>query len=161
MEQSVIDAMNDQINFEFHSAFIYLNLSLVMEDKNYKGYSEWLARHYQEEIDHAKQFIDFLHMRGVKPTLKNIEMAEVNVTEPLDVAKLVLEHERKVSASIYKIHDVAKKAYDYATEIFMHEFIKEQIDEEHVTREIVDKFTLAGDSLAARVTIDRELAANQ
>lgn len=158
MEQSVIDAMNEQINLEFHSAFIYLNLSLIMEDKNYKGYSQWLVRHYQEEVQHAQQFIDFMHMRGVKPSLKNIEMLELSISEPLEVAQLVLEHERKVSASIYKIHDVAKRAYDYATEIFMHDFIKEQIDEEHVTREIVDKFTLAGDNVAARITVDRELA---
>lgn len=159
MEQKVIDVLNEQINFELHSAYLYLGLSLEMEDKNYKGYSKWLSAHHDEELEHAKAFIDFMHKRGVKPTLHQIEMADTNYSEPLEVAKAVLEHEQKVSQKIYKIHDIAKQANDYATEIFMHKFIEEQTEEEDVTREIVDQFTLAGDNIGARMIIDRELGA--
>ena len=65
--------------------------------------------------------------------------------------------EKKVTERIYKIHDVAKKSDDYATEIFMHQFINEQIEEEELALDIVDNFTLAGDNIAAKITIDREL----
>lgn len=157
MDQKVMDALNEQINFELYSAYLYLGLSLAMEDMNYKGYSAWLADHHDEELSHAKAFIDFMHKRGVKPTLHNIEMAEVTQIKPLEVAKVVLEHEQKVSQRIYKIHDVAKQADDYATEIFMHQFIEEQTEEEDVTREIVDQFTLAGENISAQMIIDREL----
>lgn len=157
MDKRVIDALNEQINFELHSGFLYLGLSLAMEENNYKGYSKWLASHYEEELSHAKEFIDFMHKRGVKPTLHKIEMAEADFAAPLEVAQLVLEHEQMVSQRIYKIHDLAKQANDYATEIFMHEFIAEQTEEEDVTRDIVDQFTLAGDNISARMIIDREL----
>lgn len=157
MDQKLMDALNEQINFELYSAYLYLGLSLAMEDMNYKGYSVWLADHHDEELSHAKAFIDFMHKRGVKPTLHNIEMAEVTQTKPLEVAKVVLEHEQKVSQRIYKIHDVAKQSDDYATEIFMHQFIEEQTEEENVTREIVDQFTLAGENISAQMIIDREL----
>lgn len=157
MDQKILEALNDQINFELYSAYLYLGLSLAMEDKNYKGYSLWLAKHHEEELAHAKAFIDFMHKRGVKPTLHDIEMAEVNQCEPLEVAQAVLEHEQKVSQKIYEIHDLAKQADDYATEIFMHQFIAEQTEEEDITREIVDQFTLARDNISAKMMIDREL----
>lgn len=161
MEQKVMEALNEQINFELYSGYLYLGLSLAMEDKNYKGYAKWLAEHYEEELSHAKDFIDFMHKRGVKPTLHQIEMADANYTEPLEVAKAVLEHEQKVSQRIYKIHDLAKQADDYATEIFMHQYIAEQTEEEDLTREIVDQFTLAGDNISARMIIDRELGSGK
>ena len=161
MEPKVMEALNEQINFELYSGYLYLGLSLAMEDKNYKGYSKWLAEHYEEELSHAKDFIDFMHKRGVKPTLHQIEMADANYAEPLEVAKAVLEHEQKVSQRIYKIHDLAKQADDYATEIFMHQFIAEQTEEEDLTREIVDQFTLAGDNISARMIIDRELGSSK
>lgn len=158
MEKKVIEALNEQINFELYSAYIYLNLSLLMEEKNYKGYSAFLAKHHEEELDHAKQFIDYMHKRGVKPTLKDIQMKDFSDMEPVDVAKVVLEHEMKVTKRIFEIHDVSKNEDDYATEIFMHQFIEEQIEEEDLAREIVDKFTLACDNLAARLIVDKELA---
>lgn len=157
MDKKVVEALNEQINFELYSAYLYLGLSLAMEEQNYKGYSAWLSEHHEEEIAHAKDFISYMHKRGVKPTLHNIEMAEANQTDPLDVAKAVLEHEQKVSQRIYKIHDLAKQADDYATEIFMHQYIVEQTEEENLTREIVDQFTLACDNISARMIIDREL----
>ena len=64
-----------------------------------------------------------------------------------------------MTARIYKIHDISKKADDYATEIFMHQFISEQIEEEDITKEIFDSFTLAGDSVAAKLAVDRSLEA--
>lgn len=158
MEKKVIEALNEQINFELYSAYIYLNLSLLMEEKNYKGYSAFLAKHYEEELEHAKQFIDYMHKRGVKPTLKDIRMEEFSDMEPVEVAKIVLEHEMQVTKRIFDIHDVSKNEDDYATEIFMHQFIEEQIEEEDLAREIVDNFTLACDNLAARMIVDKELS---
>lgn len=156
-DPKVIEALNDQLNFELYSGYLYLGLSLAMEDCNYKGYSAWLAAYHEEELDHAKQFISYMHKRGVKPTLRTIEMAEVHEKEPIEVAQAVLSHEQKVSERIYRIYDLAKQADDYATEIFMHQFIAEQTEEEDITREIVDQFTLAGDNISAKMIIDREL----
>lgn len=157
MKKEVLNALNEQINFELYSGYIYLNLSIAMERENYKGYAKWLANHYKEELAHADQFIEFIQKRDAKPELMPIEMKNFDVKEPLEVAKIILDHENKVTERIYKIHDVAKKSDDYATEIFMHQFINEQIEEEELALDIVDNFTLAKDNIAAKITIDREL----
>lgn len=156
MKKEVIKAMNDQINLEMYSGYLYLSLSIQMEKVNYKGYSEWLLKHYEEELSHAKDFIKFLQKRNVSADLYDIKAEKVNYEDPLEVAKVVLEHEKKVTQSIYNLHDIAKKHDDYATEIFMHEYISEQIEEEDLAQTIIDKFTFAGDSTAAKYSVDRE-----
>lgn len=156
MDKQVMVEMNEQINFELYSGYIYLELGLIMEKQNYKGFSSWLMEHYKEELEHASDFIDFMIKRGVTPTLHDIKMEKFDVTEPVDVAKIIYEHEQKVTKRVFDLHDVAKKANDYATEIFMHSYICEQIEEEDTTQDILDSFTLAGDNVAAKLIIDRE-----
>lgn len=157
MEKNVIKALNDQINFEQYSGFIYLALALRMDELNFKGYSKWLRSHYEEELHHANAFIDFMQKRDGKVELSDIKMEQMDVNSPLEAAKIILAHEEKVTARIYNIHDIAKKELDYATEIFMHQFIEEQIEEEATARDIVDSFVLASDAISAQVVIDREL----
>lgn len=158
MDQSVVNALNDQINFEQYSGFIYLSLALRMDELNYKGFSKWLTAHFHEELGHAQQFIEFMQKREAVPVLEDIEMKQFSDMEPLEAAKIILEHEKLVTERIYKIHDLAKQKDDYATEIFMHQFIEEQIEEEATAREIVDLFSLAQDSISARFAVDRQLA---
>lgn len=159
MEQKVIDALNAQINFELYSGYVYLHLGLRMEKENYKGYSSWLMKHYQEELAHAQDFIQFMLKRDATPTLKDIHMEQLDLREPLEVAKYVLEHEKKVTKRIYELHDTAKSVNDYATEIFMHKYIEEQIEEEDLAKDILDRFTLAGDSVAAKISVDNSVGA--
>ncbi|WP_164995898.1 ferritin [Miniphocaeibacter massiliensis] len=154
MEQKVIDKMNEQINFEMYSGFIYLNTALKMEKLNYKGYSSFLFNHYKEEMKHAEDFINFLVKRDVTPTLMDVKMEEVNVKTPLEAAKLILEHERKVSKKIYELHDIAKENGDYASEIFLHSYINEQIEEEDLAKENLDLFTLADNNISATISVD-------
>lgn len=157
MNQELIQAMNDQINLEMYSGYLYLTLSIQMEKMNYKGYSKWLESHYEEEFSHAKDFIHFMQKRNISATLENIKAEQCDVTEPIEIAKLVLDHEKKVTAQINALHDIAKSNNDYATEIFMHQYIQEQIEEEYIAQDIIDKFNFAGDSIAAKYSVDREL----
>lgn len=158
MDKNVLDAMNEHINYEFYSGYIYLELAIQMERKNYKGFARWLEKHYEEELEHAKDFILFMIKRGQSPKLLDIKMEDFDsISTPLEVAKKIYEHEKTVTKSIYSLHDMAKKADDYATEIFMHKYIEEQIEEEDLTQNIVDMFTLAEDDIAARVQMDKTL----
>ena len=154
MDKKVVKAMNEHINFEMHSGYIYLQLALKMEKENYKGYSSWLLTHYEEEFGHAKDFINYLLKRDVTPELADIKTVDIKVKTPLDVAKAVYEHEKKVTEKIYKLHDLAKQANDYATEIFLHTYITEQIEEEDIAKNNLDRFTLAGDNVSARLAVD-------
>ncbi len=159
MSEKVIAALSQHVNFEMSSAYLYLDMSIKMHDANFKGYSNWLFKQYQEEMEHGEDFIKFALKRDFKVELTAIAKQEVTTVDPLEVAKAVLAHEQKVTKAIYELHDIAKKANDYATEIFLHKYIDEQIQEEDDARTIIDKFTFAGDSTAARYAVDRELAA--
>lgn len=158
MNETLFNEMNKQINFELHSGYLYLAMSLKMQAANFKGYSNWLYKQYEEEFEHARQFIEFLQKRDMEPQLSAIELEVLEHTHPLQIAKVALEHERKVTDRIYKLHDLAKQCKDYATEIFLHSFISEQIEEEDNAQDIIDKFTFAGQSTSALYVVDRELA---
>lgn len=157
MDKKVIEAINDQINLELYSAYIYLAYSVAMERANYRGYSKWLMEHGKEEIGHGMDFLEFLQKRDESATLQDVKAENFVETEPLTVAKAILAHEKKVTESIYRLHDISKKAGDYATEIFTHGYISEQIEEEDLALTIVDKFTFAGKDTSAKYSADQEL----
>lgn len=158
MDKTVQKAFNDQINFEMSSAYLYLAMSISMHSKNYKGYANWLLKQHSEELEHASDFIEFMQKRDVDVVLQDIKTSKVNFSTPLDAAKEVLAHEQKVTKKIHALHDIAKKAGDYASEIFLHSYISEQIQEEDSAQDIIDKFEFAGNSKSAQYAVDRELA---
>lgn len=161
MKENVLKALNDQINFEISSAYLYLAMSIAMHDQNYKGYANWLFKQYREELVHAEDFIAFVQKRDSTVTLDVVKKPEVAITDPLELAKAVLAHEQKVTKAIYTLHDLAKKEDDYASEIFLHTYISEQTEEEDSAQDIIDKFSFAGSSTAARYAVDRELAGRE
>lgn len=147
-------AMSEHAVFEMYSGYIYLQASLVMEKENYKGYSKWLFDHYKEEFTHAEDFIAFLQKRDITPVLSDIKYHAVTAKTPLEVAQIILEHEQKVTARISALLEQARKLGDYATEIFLHSYINEQIEEEDIAKNNLDRFTLAGDNISARLSVD-------
>lgn len=155
---NVLNALREQINKEFASAYLYLSMSLKMESANYKGFANWLFKQYQEELEHAHTFIHYIQKRGAEVQLNDIKAAEITTNAPLAIAEAVLAHEQMISHSINSLTELSRKENDYATEIFLHDFINEQIEEEDTAQDIVAKFTFAGDSAAARYSVDQELA---
>lgn len=158
MNKTVLEALNKQANFEMYSGYIYLQLSMQMERLNYKGYAAWLFKQYQEEFEHAHDFIRFIQKRDEEPTMLPIEVANIKVSSPLEAAELALKHEKAVTARIYELNDLAKQEKDYATELFAHQYIVEQIEEEDTAQDIVDRFTLTQDSTSAMYAVDQQLA---
>lgn len=158
IKKVVLEALCDQINKEMSSAYLYLGMSLKMEIANFKGFSNWLFKQYEEELSHAQEFIHYVHKRGGTVTLTDIKAVEIETEHPLEIAKEVLAHEQKISKWINNIVEIARKEDDYATEIFLHSFVNEQIEEEDTAQDIVDKFTFAGESQATRYSVDQELA---
>ena len=157
VSKKLVKALNEHINLEMYSGYLYLAMSIKTHEENYKGYSSWLFKQYQEEFEHSHDFIHFMQQRDMSVELKPVQVEPIKETDPLKIAKLVLEHERNVTKSIYKLHDLAKQDNDYATEIFMHKYINEQIQEEDTAQDIIDKFTFAGESTSAKYSIDKEL----
>lgn len=161
MNEKVLNALSEQINFEFESAYLYLNLAIAMEEKGFNGYAHWLREQWHEEIEHAERMISYAHRRDVKPELDTIKVTPVESTVLLDVAKTVLEHEKLVTSKICDLRKLAIDEGDQATEVFLQWFISEQVEEEENATDVVSMFEAAGDDKAMQFTVDGILGKRQ
>ena len=153
------DAMNEQINAEIYSAYLYLSMAAYFESINLKGFANWMRVQEQEENFHAKKFYDYLLSRQGVVTLKAIAAPPNKWKNPLDVFKAVYEHEQKVTDLINKLATLAQKESDHATGVLLHWFINEQVEEEANADGLIQKLKLIGDNSSGLFLLDQELAA--
>ena len=161
MNKKVYKVFNEQVQAELYSAYMYLAMSLYLEDKNFKGMASWLKVQYEEERAHAFRLAKFMQERGVKPELLQIDAPPAEYGTPLEVFTKALEHEQYVTSRIHSMYEVAVKEKDYAAMTHLHWFIDEQVEEEDQTREIVDKLTMVGDNMNGLFVIDNQLGARK
>jgi ferritin len=151
------EAINDQIQAEFDSAYLYLAMSTYCESQNYKGFAHWLKVQNSEEISHAEKLMDYLKERGGKVVLQAIDAPPVEFGSPLNVFERVLTHEQHVTGHIHKLYEVALAEKDYAAQIFLQWFITEQVEEEASASEIVERLKMIPEKSGALLYIDKEL----
>jgi ferritin len=131
------DAVNDQINKELYSSYLYLSMAAYFEDNNLPGFAHWMRVQEAEEREHAMKLYDFLLERGGKVILKAIDAPKTEWKSALEVAEEVAAHEAKVTASIYSLYETALKEKDYPAQVMLQWFITEQVEEEKNAAEIV------------------------
>ena len=161
MNKKVYKVFNEQVQAELYSAYMYLAMSMYLEDKNFKGMAHWLKVQYEEERAHAFRLAKFMQERGVKPELLPIDAPPAEYGTPLEVFTKALEHEQYVTSRIHSMYELAVKEKDYAAMTHLHWFIDEQVEEEDQTREIVDKLTMVGDNMNGLFVIDGQLGARK
>ena len=152
------DAMNEQINKELFSSYLYLSMAAYFEDKNLPGFSRWMRMQADEEREHAMKFYDFILETGGKVQLKAIEAPKSEWKSALEVAEEVAAHEAKVTASIYALYELALKEKDYPTQMMLQWFISEQVEEEKNAAEIVANLKLIEERGTAILMLDHRLA---
>ena len=152
------DAMNEQINKELFSSYLYLSMAAYFEDKNLPGFSRWMRIQADEEREHAMKFYDFILETGGKVQLKAIEAPKSEWKSALEVAEEVAAHEAKVTASIYALYELALKEKDYPTQMMLQWFISEQVEEEKNAAEIVANLKLIEERGTAILMLDHRLA---
>jgi len=160
MTEKIKDIINLQIREEFYSSYLYLALAARLESLNFKGAANWMHIQAKEENDHALGFFRFLVDRAQEPKL--LAIAEPVLDKVSDVGSIFaagLEHERHITALIYKIYEAAREEKDYALESFIKWYIDEQVEEEANATEIIDKIKLLGGNGSALYLLDSELAA--
>ena len=157
MKKRTLEAVNDQIQAEFQSAYIYLAMSARFEDLKMSGAANWMRIQWQEETEHALKLFDHLIRRGQTPELQDITKPSVSFETALDAFEQVLEHERHVTKLIHDLYEVAVEERDYALQTLLHWFIDEQVEEEENAEGIVDSLRLAGESGQGLFLVDREL----
>ncbi len=161
MNEKVAKALNEQVIFEFDSAYLYLSLSLAMADARFRGFSTWLRMQYDEEMVHAFKFVDYLSERDESVTLGDMKARQITETDSLTVAKTVLSHEQSITKRINDLYALALEEKDYATVKFLDWFVTEQVEEEANARHLVDEFTFAGQDKAGQLFVDARLGGRQ
>jgi ferritin len=145
LNEKVAQLLNDQVNKEFFSAYLYLDIANHYANEGLDGFENWFIIQAQEERDHAMLFRQYLLNNGHAVSFSAIEdptREYKNYKEPLEAA---LEHERYVTASINAIYDAAVSAKDYRTQQFLDWFVMEQGEEEKNAEDNIRKYELAGE----------------
>jgi ferritin len=158
-DDAVQAAINDQIKVELHSAYTYLSMSAYFEAINLPGFATWFLHQSQEEVKHAMKFFTFMHDRGGRVMLQTLDQPEVDFKSPLVAFEAALEHERKVTASIHRLYDLATKHADYPAQVMLNWFVEEQVEEEKTAADIVAKLQLADGNTGALLMLDQQLGA--
>lgn len=161
ISETIQDAINDQIQAEFESAYLYLAMSAKMEQLHLKGFAHWLRLQWQEETQHALKFYDYLLQRDGVIQLKELPTPRFTAETPLEIFELVLEHEQYITRRINDLYALAAQEHDYAFQTLLQWFISEQLEEEEAARDIIDDLRLVGDSGASLFLLDRELGQRQ
>ncbi|MFH1469256.1 MAG: ferritin [Pseudomonadota bacterium] len=159
IKPAIQEALNNQINAEYYSAFLYLSMSAWAEREGLPGMANWFKIQFQEEQFHADRFFGYLLERGGHVTLTAIEGPPSSWSSPLEAFEATLVHERHVTSLIDALASLAMDERDHATLAFLQWFITEQVEEEAAADAIVAQLKLVGDSGHGRLMLDREMAA--
>lgn len=157
LNNKVQDALNEQINAEFWSAYLYLSMAQHFEAEGMPGVANWFKIQFQEEQAHATIFMNYINQRGGRVTLKAIDAVPTSWESPLEAFKATLEHEQKVTALINSLYALAESERDYATRDRLTWFVTEQVEEEDNCRTLIDKFSLIGNDGMGLYMLDQEL----
>ena len=139
ISKAVESAINEQIKKEFYSAYLYLSMAAHFEEQNLGGFAHWMRVQFQEEQGHALKFYDYVHERSGTVKLLAIDQPPAEWKSALELFNQVLEHEQQVTASIYKLYELALTEKDYASQIMLQWFINEQVEEEKNDVEIIEQ----------------------
>jgi len=159
LDPKVVALLNQQVNKEFYSAYLYLDFSNYYLDKELNGFGNWYRIQAQEERDHAMLFMDYLQNNGEKVNLEAIDKPALTLAD--NKAPLVegLKHEQYVTSLIHTIYEAAYAVKDFRTMQFLDWFVKEQGEEENTADGLVKKYDLYGNDPRSLYMLDSEMAA--
>ncbi len=152
-------ALNDQINAELYSAYLYLAMASWAGTQGMRGTSRWFFIQAREEMTHVWRFYDYVGSQGQQVILDTIEKPPEQFESITHVFDETLAHEQKVTGLINDLVAIAREEKDNATEIFLQWFVSEQVEEEESVSEIIDQVKLIGGNGGGLLLIDRELGA--
>ena len=159
LNEKVHALLNQQINKEFYSAYLYLDFSNYFKAKGLDGFANWYMIQAQEERDHAMLFYTYLQNENMPVTLEAIAKPDKTFDSHMAVLEAGLEHEQYVTSLINDIYGAAYDVRDFRTMQFLDWFVKEQLEEEENADKLVNKYQLFGDDPKSLYLLDQELAA--
>lgn len=159
MDKKVAQLINQQVNKEFYSAYLYLDFANYCASKGLDGFANWYRIQAQEERDHAMLFYDYLHHNNIEAELETIDKPDWKRGEVMDVLKAGLAHEEYVTSLINDIYDAAQQVKDFRTVQFLDWFVKEQGEEEANANDLITKMEMFGTDARGLYLLNSELKA--
>lgn len=158
MTQELIDAINEQITYEYYSAHIYLAMATYCAENDLPGFENWFLVQMEEEQFHAKKFIDFLHDRDCKVVIKGFKDPKTGLSSLLETLQYSLGHEKSVTQRIYNLMSIAQDNKDFGALSFINWFVDEQVEEESSFYDMIGKVKLVGEKGQGIYMLDKEAA---
>lgn len=158
LNQIIINKLNDQINLEFYSSNVYLQMSAWCSKHGYEGAAAFLLRHADEELEHMQKLFNYVSETSGMPLLGKIDAPKHDYSSLREVFEITLEHEKLVTSKINELVEVTFESKDYSAFNFLQWYVAEQHEEEKLFSGIIDRFNLVGEDGKGLFFIDRELA---
>lgn len=152
------EALNEQVNKEFYSAYLYLAMSAYCDTIGLPGFSNWMRQQYEEEILHVTRMYDYILDQGGQIHLKQIDEPPQEFGTPVEIFEETLKHEQFVTGCINELMSMAVEARDYATQTFLQWYVTEQVEEEANVGDILAPLRMVGDDKGGLMMIDQQLA---
>ena len=157
VSEKINEIINEQINKEFYSGYLYLSMSANLHELGLFGFASWLKIQAKEEVEHGLKLLDYLLERNSYVTLKQIRTPEFEFQGVTSVFKTLYEHEKCITNSVMNIAKLAEEECDRKTLTFIDWFIEEQVEEEQQVKDIIKRLEFFGEENAALYLIDKEL----
>ena len=157
LSKKMQEALNEQINAELYSAYLYLSMSAYFKSINLPGSANWMRVQTQEEMVHAMKIYDYVNERGGRVALEAVSKPVVEWKSPLAAFQAAYKHEQHVTGLINDLVNLAVKEKDHAVNAFLQWFVNEQVEEEASADEVVQKLKQVEKVPAGVFMIDREL----
>jgi ferritin len=156
MNQRVESALNDQINAELYSSYLYLSMSAYCEAEGLSGFANWMRVQAEEELFHSTKMFDYVNERGGRVILKAIEMPQTEWKSIVEVLEDVFEHEQKVTSLINNLVTISREEKEYATENFLQWYVAEQVEEEDSVGQLLNEVKLVDGKGSGLFMLNRE-----
>lgn len=158
LKEPVLKKLNEQLNHELQSAYLYYAMAAYFESINLKGFANWMVIQAQEELSHVARFYAFINDRGARVSFAAVSEPQQDWDSAMDVMVSTYEHECQVSELINETVSLAIAENDHATNTFLQWFVAEQVEEEATADDIVQKLKLIGDNSSGLFMMDTELS---
>ena len=159
LTKPMIEKLNDQINLEFFSSNLYLQMSAWCEDQGFEGAAKFMRDHAEEEMGHMRRLFTYVSETGGMPLLGAIDAPPADFDSLLSLFEQTYEHEQMITSKINELAHSAFTNHDYSTFNFLQWYVAEQHEEEKLFKSIVDKIRLVGEDGKALFFIDKDLEA--
>ena len=139
MSPTLVEALNEQMNFEFYSSHVYLAMASYCESQDYDGFAKFFFGHAEEEREHGMKIYQYLQDRGEQAIFTGFGNPNNEYESVLDACEQALEHEKVVTSRFYNLSEIADSEKEYTTTTFLKWFLTEQVEEESLFESVVQK----------------------